>query len=1826
MLKKNTFFINNIFNKSIFFLCVLFFVLFIFAKASSVSVSSLTDGLGNNLLADDGPYNLSSIVASGTTNVSEELPIAAVLSGPEGINVLDETLTDSSGNWTLDNSSNPLSFAPTGENDLWIGQYFNTHAIEKETWRDMATDGNGNFVAVAKNKKYAYSNDYGKTWTAAINLSDEKLLDIFYDTNLNLFMASGFANSGGARILTSSDGSTWTIYDSQTLNSQFDDSEFNKLIYDGAGVYVAVSDNSKIMYSSDITSSWNYATQIAADIHLYSLTHDGVNFWAIGGGGTIIKSSDGITWNSVPQSVTTDNIYGIINYGTDKLMAYGAGGMIMKSEDNGASWTDLSANVPTDLQDNFFSESVYHNGVIYITGGNGTFIFSEDEGLTWDEKYSNPDDGSFYGLTLDGDKIYAILFKEEVKVLDLVPSFSDYSVTITDIPQDISQPDGSVNLIDSSDNGASNTDNLTNDPRPIVEVGPCQEATSKLVLYAIGTTFNNDKYYELGRSSCLDTSSNLEITPTYDLQAGNGEVYNFKYSEVSQTNVETELSSTSLDITIDLNTPSQVKIDLAQGASFVDSVSFSLSNLEIGATYEYVIDESPISSSNPLSFSATTSSESVSLDNVDISSLNDGLLVVYANSTDKAGNKNSNNQAYFQKASVPINIPTFEVLTSTNSVKTSDFETNIKPGDSYTLGTIQNIVLDSRSSSTSDIKIKLGGVEVSAIDTSSENIYKIFYTVEDLNFLNISKTITETLTIADDTQGPTFEVLTSFGDIKTSDFETKIYSGYDYQTGSIQNISDESGANGGVTIGDIGTDPGIYTVEYKVTDSSTSANSSSIVETVYVYHEEIFLGLTLTTSKNKIFSDTFLYGAENFSDDGMYFYVILDSNLVGYQLTTAYDISSLDLNLKTTIINLSTEITFSEPEKLTIVNYDDDGDGTDDRAIIFIADPDKNRLFRIETNKPVEELTNLDSHLISVDEIIIIKNNSFFNSLVSVDFSEDGNIMFLLDSQTNTLYKFNLKSPYNLENLNFSNPDEQINVGFDNGATLKDFIFINNGHTLVFVDSGAYLRRYDFKYPYVLESSIVSDNNKILDKFSTHYFDVDSYTLVGGVHDEDNLFLLRSKKPTFKNSYLYFREYSIQYDTTNFPLPTRPSLNETTDINLKDNITNIEKPIVDGECTDGNNVKIYLNDSLAGSSTCSSGAFSIPSSVSLEEGDNEIVFTETINGNEGEKSNILWVNYDITKPDIDLEEDIFLSGNSELLIDIKEYPTIEGPGLSDGCKNSGNQNYVNIFINDVFAGSGTCFSEKGEFNFSVTSTEPLVEGLNKIDYTVYFLGTETDGQESLWVYYDPLSTTAQTDDLFESSDDTVKLNIQDENNYINLYDFSTLEDCSDIVDYNYHIYNGVEEKVTNPDNQSFYYVCLKSEDLAGNISYLKTSSPISMSLDNDDDGSSDYEEFTLSMINFSDEDIDNDGTKDSHQKNFVGRVNSRNKEPMFIRINDSSSCKIIKDFDYIDDPTATSDSFRFPLDLFYFELECENRRDSAEITIYFDKVYDTTNWLFRKMKQDGSFVSSIDGMVNYATATLKNNKEVTTITYTVEDGGVYDYDETIDKKIIDPIGVTISDDVYGCNDVSAENYDPFSNLNDGSCIYSNPIYGCTSSSALNYDGSANTDDGSCTYTGTSSGGGGGGGSSYDIETDSPSNISSNSAILDGKVKDEDDWEIYFILSKTDSRPSCSDESDEEDKYTVYTLDGKYNENEDFSYQVDNLDSDTEYYYRACGIDSDGDIENGDSKKSFTTLTYIEAEVIYEEEEEDQKEALRGQLIILMTKLVSLLEEKLKFLN
>ncbi len=98
--------------------------------------------------------------------------------------------------------------------------------------------------------------------------------------------------------------------------------------------------------------------------------------------------------------------------------------------------------------------------------------------------------------------------------------------------------------------------------------------------------------------------------------------------------------------------------------------------------------------------------------------------------------------------------------------------------------------------------------------------------------------------------------------------------------------------------------------------------------------------------------------------------------------------------------------------------------------------------------------------------------------------------------------------------------------------------------------------------------------------------------------------------------------------------------------------------------------------------------------------------------------------------------------------------------------------------------------------------------------------------------------------------------------------------------------------------------------------------------------------------------------------------------------------------------SKTDGTYDYPQGLSDFRITCQNPGDTATVKIYYDKVYDTSNWVARKFI-NGAY-SNIPGSV-FGTATVGGGT-VTTLTYSVTDGGSLDADGSANGTIVDPVG------------------------------------------------------------------------------------------------------------------------------------------------------------------------------------------------------------------------------
>jgi hypothetical protein len=198
----------------------------------------------------------------------------------------------------------------------------------------------------------------------------------------NTTSATGnFAAVGtGGAIFTSSDGQTWNAaslpygFSSDLYNVAGYTANLNNPANPGLR-WVAVGSGGASLYSTDSGATWLVGREDLGNPALRSITQAGGIFFTVGDMGTILSSSDGITWTP-HTSGTTNNLNGITH--GNIYVAVGNSGTILTSTDGGNTWASHTSVTSSNLR-----KVASVANLIVAVGDNGTIATSKDGGATW---------------------------------------------------------------------------------------------------------------------------------------------------------------------------------------------------------------------------------------------------------------------------------------------------------------------------------------------------------------------------------------------------------------------------------------------------------------------------------------------------------------------------------------------------------------------------------------------------------------------------------------------------------------------------------------------------------------------------------------------------------------------------------------------------------------------------------------------------------------------------------------------------------------------------------------------------------------------------------------------------------------------------------------------------------------------------------------------------------------------------------------------------------------------------------------------------------------------------------------------------------------------------------------------------------------------------------------------------------------------------------------------------------------------------------------------------------------------------------------------------
>ena len=208
-----------------------------------------------------------------------------------------------------------------------------------------------------------------------------------------------------------------------------------------------------------------------------------------------------------------------------------------------------------------------------------------------------------------------------------------------------------------------------------------------------------------------------------------------------------------------------------------------------------------------------------------------------------------------------------------------------------------------------------------------------------------------------------------------------------------------------------------------------------------------------------------------------------------------------------------------------------------------------------------------------------------------------------------------------------------------------------------------------------------------------------------------------------------------------------------------------------------------------------------------------------------------------------------------------------------------------------------------------------------------------------------------------------------------------------------------------------YPIIVKITDSNGAAGTFMTTRKLTLNVTGQDDDSDGVED-SVEDGGPNGGDANGDGTPDSDQNDVSTNENSVGGGYTTVE----SSSGVIENFSILDESTLpTQSSEDFPLGLNDFAVSGLTPGASADVTIYYDQEYDTSDWVFMKYSDATETYTDISSIVTYGTQDV-GGTTVTTVTYSLTDGGDYDEDGIANGTIVDPTGPSF---VAGATDPSA---------------------------------------------------------------------------------------------------------------------------------------------------------------------------------------------------------------
>ena len=234
--------------------------------------------------------------------------------------------------------------------------------------------GNGIYVAVGIPGTILTSKD-GENWTLRDFTEHSWLRGITYATGKFVAVGNG--------IWTSTDGTSWTKRENGNLYA----------ITYGNGQFVGVGWIGSMLTSTDGITWSNQVSGTTEELN--AVIYANGKFVVVGGyylNGVILTSDDALIWTN--RTISTDILNGV-TYGNGQFVAVGwkwGGTDVSITSPDGVTWTRHTRLPATHFSDVCFGQGLY-------IAADYTGLFTSTDGLTWTKRYAEGDQNSLYKVT-----------------------------------------------------------------------------------------------------------------------------------------------------------------------------------------------------------------------------------------------------------------------------------------------------------------------------------------------------------------------------------------------------------------------------------------------------------------------------------------------------------------------------------------------------------------------------------------------------------------------------------------------------------------------------------------------------------------------------------------------------------------------------------------------------------------------------------------------------------------------------------------------------------------------------------------------------------------------------------------------------------------------------------------------------------------------------------------------------------------------------------------------------------------------------------------------------------------------------------------------------------------------------------------------------------------------------------------------------------------------------------------------------------------------------------------------------------------------------------